>query len=188
MMPNQIARFQVLLRNHLPGFAQRQCASSNSSRTQSCMSWIRCSNLLNRGHLLLISCSRSDHCGRWLFRSSWPTINVNQASKTAVDEPTVLWVMSRERKRFRSCQGKFNMQHCVSSRSITDQWLFLFVCAFFNRRVLILWTILCCTYPPRLTLAQGKAVWRQRMGAHLLFFLNKGRITFQIHAVWFSTN
>lgn len=36
-----------------------------------------------------------------------------------------------------------------------------FVCVFFNRRVLILWTILCCICSLRLTQAQGKAVWRQ---------------------------
>lgn len=63
-----------------------------------------------------------------------------------------------------------------------------FVCVFFNRRVLILWTILCCICSLRLTQAQGKAVWRQRMGARLLFFLTKDRKTFQIHADWFSTN
>lgn len=64
----------------LPGFAEHQCILSDSSRTQSFMSWIRCSDLLKRVHLLLISCSRSDHCGRSIFRS-FPTYNVNQTHK-----------------------------------------------------------------------------------------------------------
>lgn len=98
IMTNEIAAFQVRLRNHLPDFAKHQRVLSDSSRTQSFMSWIRCSNLLNRVHLLLISSSRSDHCGRWLCRSSWPTINANPARKRRSSH---LLVLSKEQRNWK---------------------------------------------------------------------------------------
>lgn len=129
-MINETEGFQVCPRDHLPGFAEQKCTLSNSSRTQSLMIWIRCSNLLNKVHLLLISCSTFDRCSRWMFRSSWLTIIVNQAHKQGQILPTVLWIVAQKSERSRCI---CNVLRCFSSVSgvchhqlLSDDCIFFF--------------------------------------------------------------
>lgn len=108
-------------------------APCRTAAEHSFMSWIRCSNLLNRVHLLLISCSTFERCRRWMFRSSWLTISVNQAHKRA-DLPTVLWIIAEKWERSRCI---CNVLHCFSSVSgvchhqlLSDDYVFFCVCLF----------------------------------------------------------
>lgn len=129
----------------VPGVAARPLTWLCWTRAASCqtaaahkvfVSRIRCSDLLNRVHLLLISSSRSDHCGRLMFRSSWLTISVNQAHKR--EYIYLPWIIAEKLERNGCNQGTLNVLHRFSPFlrslvwSITDRWLcFLFVCILF---------------------------------------------------------
>lgn len=139
------------------------------------MSWIRCSDLLKRVHLLLISCSRSDHCGRSIFRS-FPAYNVNQTHKhrftyCSLKNSGEIGTQQKES----SIKGPYKSWIVVphfQEFNFMNYWLitiFSSVSVFFFRRVLILWTVLCCSCSLRLTQAQGKQFLRQ--GWCLLAFL-----------------